>query len=96
MASSLRLLKLMAAVLRCLKKHCLRRQNKKKLRGLSPRANYTITKLSGVSGTGSPTPRGTGRIADGIFRYTSVDFFFHGHNILNRGHHTEISQYCDC
>ena len=23
-------------------------------------------------------------------------FFLHGHTILYRGHHTEISQYCDC
>ena len=50
-----------------------------------------ITKLSGASETGSRTPWGTGRIADGIFGYTSVDSFLRGLNILNSGHHTEIT-----
>ena len=56
-----------------------------------PSSSGYIAKLSGGSGTGSPSPWGTGRIADGIFGYTSVDFFLHGHTILNRGHHTEIT-----
>ena len=77
LASSLHLLKLMAALLHCLKKQ-------------SSSSEYTA-KLSGDSGTGSPSPWDTGRIADGIFGYTSVDFFLHGHAILNTGHHTEIT-----
>ena len=35
-----------------------------------------IAKMSGGSGTGSPSPRDTGWFADGIFLYTSVDFYF--------------------
>ena len=42
---------------------------------LSSSTEYTA-KLSGVSGTGCLSPWGTGRIADAIFGYTSVGFFF--------------------
>jgi len=56
---------------------------------LSSSSEY-IAKMSGGSGTGSHRHEAQAKLLI-VYSDTQVLIFFHGHTILNRGHHTEIT-----